>query len=137
MKKQEDHITHGHAKNRLRYHIILSTKYRRPCLEGIEQDVYSALEQAEKKSDFSIVEMGIDDGDHVHLVIKTKPSLSPEQVVRRLKQLSTIQVWDKQESHLRKYYWRKKYLWSSGYFVSTIGSVSDKVVLDYVKNQAR
>lgn len=130
-------VTHGHGKNRLRYHIILSTKYRRDCLRGIESSVYAVFKQIELKSDFKIVEMGIDNGDHIHLVVKSKPSLSVDQIVRRLKQLSTADLWSREEFHLRNFYWKKRVLWSSGYFVSTVGSVSDKVVLDYVKNQAK
>lgn len=137
VEKKDDFITHGHAKNRLRYHIILSTKYRRGCLSGIESTVYDVFRGVEGKSDFKIVEMGIDEGDHVHLVVKTKPSLSPDQIVRRLKQLSTRELWVRESLHLKRFYWKKKVLWSSGYFVSTVGSVSDKVVLDYVRTQAK
>lgn len=136
-KKELGFVTHGHGKNRLRYHIILSTKYRRPCLSGIENVVYGVFRSVELKSDFKIVEMGVDNGDHIHLIIKAKPSLSPDQIVRRLKQLSTVSLWDEEKGHFEKFYWRKKIIWSSGYFVSTVGSVSDKVVLDYVKKQAK
>lgn len=130
-------VTNGHGKNRLRYHIILSTKYRRACLGGIETVVYDVFRDIESKSDFTIVEMGIDDGNHIHFVIKSKPSLSPTQIVRRLKQLSTSALWKTEHSHLGKFYWKKKALWSSGYFVSTIGAVSDKTVLQYIKNQTK
>lgn len=133
----EGFVAHGHGKNRLRYHVILSTKYRRSCLSGVESVVYDSFRNAEARSDFRVVEMGIDDGDHIHLVIKSKPSLSPEQIVRRLKQLTTHDLWAREASHFKKFYWKKKVVWSSGYFVSTIGSVSDKVVLDYVRKQAK
>lgn len=130
-------VTHGHGKNRLRYHFILSTKYRRDCLWGIESSVYDVFRGVEMRSNFKIVEMGIDKGDHIHLVVKSKPSLSPDQIVRRLKQLSTVELWKREEAHLKNFYWKKRVVWSSGYFVSTVGSVSDKMVLDYVKNQAK
>lgn len=132
-----DFVSHGHGKNRLRYHFILSTKYRRDCLSGIESVVYDVFRGVELKSDFKIIEMGVDEGNHIHLVVKCKPSLSPEQIVRRLKQLSTVALWNIKEDHLKKFYWDRKIVWSSGYFVSTVGAVSDKVVLEYVKNQAK
>lgn len=130
-------VSHGHGKNRLRYHFILSTKYRRSCLSGIENVVYDVFRGVELKSDFKIINMGIDEGNHIHLVIKSKPSLSPDQIVRRLKQLSTIELWNREENHLKRFYWRKRVVWSSGYFVSTIGAVSDKTVIEYVKKQAK
>ena len=130
-------VANGHGKNRLRYHVILSTKYRRACLGGIETVVYDVFRGVEAMSDFTIVEMGVDDGNHIHLVIRSKPSLSPSQIVRRLKQLSANALWKQEHSHLSKFYWKKRVLWSSGYFVSTIGAVSDKTVLQYIKNQSK
>lgn len=133
----EGFISHGHAKNRLRYHFILSTKYRRPCLDGVESIVYDIFRDVENRSDFEIIEMGIDEGNHIHFVIKCKPSISPDQIVRRLKQLSTVSLWNNIPDHLKKFYWNKKVVWSSGYFVSTIGAISDKIVLEYIKKQAK
>lgn len=73
------------------------------------------------------------------MVIKAKPSLAPDQIVRRLKQMTSHDLWEKLPDHFSEFYWRrnKKLLWSSGYFVSTIGAVSDKKVLEYVINQAK
>lgn len=133
----QDFISNGHAKNRIRYHFVFSTKYRRNSLKGIENTVYASFREAETKSDFTIIEMGIEDGNHIHLVVKTRPSLSPEQIVRRMKQLTTHSLWKQEEQHFKKFYWKKKIIWSSGYFVSTIGAVSDKIVIDYVKKQAK
>jgi putative transposase len=128
-----EYLTYGHAKTRLRYHIIFSTKYRRKCLLDIEQSDYTSLTYAEKNSWFTIVAKAVDLGDHLHLVIEVKPSVSIEQVVRRLKQYTTNQLWKTEPAHLRRFYWHKNYLWTGGYFVSTIGTVSEKVVLDYVR----
>ena len=55
----------GHAKTRLRYHIIFSTKYRRNCLSMIRDIVLNAFRQAEMNSKISILEMEIDK-DHIH-----------------------------------------------------------------------
>jgi hypothetical protein len=84
----------AHAKTRLRYHLIFATKYRRKALLGIEPAVYAAFREAEQQSDFRITTMGIDNGDHVHVVVKFKPALSIEQVVRRMKQLTTQALWN-------------------------------------------
>lgn len=88
----------------------------------------------EAKSEFRIVAIGVDK-DHVHLVVKAKPSLSPLMIVRRLKQMTTTELWKTEEKHLKQYYWGKRKLWSGGYFCSTVGQVSEDKVLEYVKNQ--
>lgn len=134
-----DYRWDNHSKNRLRYHFVFSTKYRKKCLLGIEKEVYKVFREVTLRSDFTIVEMGIDNGDHIHLIIKSKPSLSPEQIVRRLKQMTSHDLWEQYSDHFKKFYWKRnrKLLWASGYFVSTIGAVSDKVVLEYVRKQGK
>jgi putative transposase len=52
-----------------------------------------------------------------------------------MKQLSTWYLWQKQESHFRNYFWKKNKIWTGGYFVSTIGEVSEANILEYIKNQ--
>ena len=123
------------AKTRLRYHIILSTKYRRRCLNPIRGCVLNSFYKAASISHIKIhcIEL---DKDHIHLLLEFKPSLSIEQVVRRLKQLTTKYIWEENEEFLRNFYWKnKRILWSRGYFCSTIGEVSEKKIKEYIENQ--
>jgi putative transposase len=124
----------AHAKTRLRYHIIFSTKYRRKCLGIIKEDIFNAFNYVEEKSDFKILVMNLED-DHIHFLLKIKPALSIEQVVRRMKQLSTWYLWQHNRDYLNKYYWSKKKIWTGGYFASTIGEVSEEKILEYINNQ--
>ena len=132
MKKEYER--YSHAKVHIRYHIILSTKYRKDILVGIEYDVEKAFMDLSNRCNFKIIKIGIDK-DHVHLLIKSCPSLSILQIVRRLKQLSTKELWKTKENHLKKYYCKKKILWSKGYFCSTVGEASEKTIEEYIKNQ--
>ena len=128
------HTTTAHAKHTLRYHIIFSTKFRRKCLDSIKNDVFDSFRYGESISDYKILNMNIDN-DHIHFIMKWKPSLSIEQVVRRMKQCSTKYLWDKCDSYLTKVYWKKKQIWTGGYFCSTIGEVSEANIISYIENQ--
>ena len=75
------------------------------------------------------------DKDHIHFLLEFKPSLSIQSVVNRMKSISTNYLYKKCESHLRKFYYEENYLWTRGYFVSTIGEVSEKIILKYIENQ--
>ena len=131
-----EYDTYSHAKTHLRYHVIFSTKYRAPVLAGIETSVYEVMRDIERDSDFRIIDMAVDQGNHIHLVLKFKPSLSIEQVVRRIKSWSTHRLWEAEHEQLRRHYWgSKRKLWTGGYFCSTIGAMSEDVVLSYVKAQ--
>lgn len=114
--------------------MIFSTKYRRDCLSEIRESVIDSFRKIENTSDFKILEMEIDK-NHIHFLVTFKPSLSITQVVRRLKQLSTYHIWKKEESFLRNFYWKKKVLWTKGYFCSTIGEVSEETLKNYIRNQ--
>ena len=45
-------------------------------------------------------------------------------------------MWQKHNYYLSKWYWGgKHYLWTSGYFCSTVGEVSEKTLKEYIENQ--
>ena len=87
-----------------------------------------------KKYDFDIKEMEVDK-DHIHMMISSVPKISPLQIVRVLKQQSTIQMWRRYSSELKKQYWHENTFWTDGYFCSTIGEVSSKTLKHYIQNQ--
>lgn len=116
------------AKTRLTYHIILTTKYRKPVLFGIEQQVYQALRDVEAKSSFRIVEMGIEDGNHIHLVVESSPYYSVSGIVNRVKGFSLKYLWGREREHLSRFYWGEKRLWHGVYFAETVGKVSKDTI---------
>ena len=125
----------GHQKFRLRYHVIFSTKYRTKCLVGIEEELKEIMHSiAQETPAFKLLEIGVGK-DHVHMVIQTKPTTSLHEIIKRIKQLSTWRVWENHSDHMKKFYWKKKKLWTKGYFIATLDEVSESKVLEYVKNQ--
>jgi putative transposase len=50
------------------------------------------------------------DKDHIHFLIRYIPRLSISQMVRRLKQESTRQIWLLHPTTLRKQYWYQQYI---------------------------
>lgn len=123
-----------HKKFKIRYHIIFSTKYRRRCLTGIRDEILSYMKEAETK-DFHIEIQEIDK-DHIHLLVYATPNIAPYQIVHRLKQQSTYLAWKNHHNYMSYWYWSgKHYLWTRGYFISTIGEVSEKTLKHYIENQ--
>lgn len=133
--KNKEYETFNHAKTRLRYHIIFSTKYRRKCLTDIRDIILESFKYAESISHFKILTMEIDK-DHIHFLVIIPPKYSIEQTVKRMKQVSTNYVYKKVPEYIKQYYWKnKKVLWTHGYFCSTIGEVSEKNIKEYIENQ--
>ena len=85
-------------------------------------------------SDFKIEVMETDK-DHIHLLVSSEPKLSPLQIVRKLKQESTVRIWKLFSEQIKKFFYREQTFWTDGYFVSSIGNVSQEKVKHYIEQQ--
>ena len=133
-KPNKNYKSKNHSKFILTYHIIFVCKYRKILLIKYGEDVKQIMYDISKRYDFDIKEMEVDK-DHIHMMISSVPKISPLQIVRVLKQQSTIQMWRRYASELKKQYWKENTFWTDGYFCSTIGEVSSKTLKHYIQNQ--
>ena len=126
----------NHSKFLLLYHIIFVCKYRQKLLITYGEDIKNFMYKISEKYDFDIREMEVDK-DHIHLMVESEPKISPLQIVRVLKQRTTINIWKKYPKEMKKYFWHPndKTFWTDGYFVSSIGNVSQETLKKYIENQ--
>ena len=75
--------------------------------------------------------------DHIHILVRSVPKLSPLQIVRVLKQQTNYWAWQNYETYLKTFYWKSLHLWTRGYFCSTVGNVSADTVHEYLEKQGR
>ena len=89
---QKEYISKDHSKFLIKYHMIPVCKYRKKLLIGaVEYDMKQIMQKISNFSDFDIEVMETDK-DHIHMMICGEPKLSPLQIVRRLKQMSTTAI---------------------------------------------
>jgi putative transposase len=69
--------------------------------------------------------------DHLHLFVSAPPGLSVSQIVFRLKG-STARVLRQEFPHLR----RLPSMWTTAYFASTAGNVSQETIRRYIEAQS-
>ena len=115
-KPNKNYKSKNHSKFILTYHIIFTCKYRKKLLIKYGEDVKQIMYDISKRYDFDIKEMEVDK-DHIHMMISSAPKISPFQIVRVLKQQSTIQMWIRYTSELKKQYWKENTFWTDGYFL--------------------
>ena len=72
--------------------------------------------------------------DHIHIFIDVPQTVAPCDVVRTLKSISAIELF-KVFPELKQFYARCGVLWSRGYFVSTVGHISETTVIKYIEEQ--
>ena len=128
-----EYRTLNHSKFLIMYHIIFVVKYRKKLLKCYGEDIKQFVFEIAKKSDFDIQEMEVDK-DHIHLMMTSVPKLSPLQIVKRLKQETTIRIW-KWHPELKQQFWKEKTFWSDGYFCCSIGNASIETVRKYIEEQ--
>ena len=135
MSKKSHYISTNRSKHYLKCHLIFVCKYRKNILLGqLNDDIKQVFQSIANASDFEIEVMETDH-DHVHFLIRYIPHLSIAQIVRKLKQESTRQIWLLHSVLLREEYWYQNLLWSDGYFVCSIGEASPNTIREYILSQ--
>jgi len=94
----------------------------------------SEFHRIESTSDFKIIEMEVDI-DHIHILIQYAPKISILQIVRRLKQISTINIWKNYSKELKRCFWKENTFWGDGYFACSVGNVSKETIEKYIRSQ--
>ena len=108
-------------------------KYRKKILYGkILYDVREILETLCKYKQVDII-AGAVCIDHVHLSVAIPPKLSVSQFMGYLKGKSTLMIYDRHPELQSK--WNKAF-GARGYYVETIGNITDEAVQKYIKEQA-
>ena len=126
----------GHCIYYAKYHIVLSTRYRRKILkEGMRGYLRWTLKSIERKyPEVRILEMNTDI-DHMHLLVSIPPKISVSEVVRIIKS-NTGKAMRKKYDFLRYVYYGRGGIWSVGYFVSTTG-ITEDVIKRYIEHQGQ
>ncbi|MCG9720996.1 IS200/IS605 family transposase [Shewanella sp. Isolate7] len=73
--------------------------------------------------------------DHVHLVVRTPPSLSVSELVGVLKGRTAIRLFAKYPYLRKKKLWGNHF-WQRGYFVDSVGA-NEEIIRRYVRHQDR
>ena len=115
----------------LGYHLIWCTKYRRKVLSPkIELRLKELIRKKAEKIEVEIVEMETMP-DHIHILVKSKPTYSPHFIVQQFKGYSS-HILREEFSELRS---RLPSLWTRSYFCESVGCISTDTIIRYIENQ--
>lgn len=119
----------------LRYHFVWVPRYRKRVLTGeIARSIAGMIRYCCQVHDWEVYELTMD-RDHVHLYMGAQPVYSPSRIVKLLKGGTSKKIRE-QYPELDEVYWGATF-WCDGYFVKSVGEVSDKVVSQYIRNHRR
>lgn len=125
-----------HAQYRLEYHLILVTKYRKPC---ITEEMFQFLKEETirilKLNEVELIEINYEP-DHVHLLISAPPQVQLSKIINSYKSATSRHLRNQYAEHLSKFYW-KPYFWSRSYLILSSGGAPIEVIKRYIQNQKK
>ena len=68
-------------------------------------------------------------------MIETEPTMSISKIVNLMKSYTTYHIWKRYPDYLRKHFWKEHTFWTDGYFVCSVGNVSEEMLGKYIENQ--
>lgn len=117
------------------YHIVWSTKYRKPILvDNIEVSLKNILTNISIEKGFSIEIMEIMP-DHVHVFVKSDPKTAPNYIYKMLKGISATKLFNIYPNLKDLLY--KGHLWNPSTFIESVGHISEDVVKKYIEGQKK
>lgn len=123
-----------HHVYRLMYHFVWIPKYRHKIfVEPQRESLKAIIKKIGYDYEFDIVELKIP-ADHIHMVIRSEPKLSPSKIMQVIKSISAREFFKLFPGIKKKYFWGGK-LWTQSYFVETIGNADEDTIRKYVQNQ--
>ena len=130
-----NYVSRNHSKYYLKVHLIFVCKYRKKLLiNDFDNIVKNAILEISYRSNFNIDVLETDE-DHIHMLISYPPKLSVTSIVRKLKQETTIYLWENYSKFLSKHFWKEHAFWSDGYFACSIGEANPETIKHYIENQ--
>ncbi len=124
----------NHSVYYTRYHIVVSTRYRRKIFNpGMGEFLRIKIYEITKHyPDIEIIEVNTD-VDHMHVLMSIPPQVQVSHAVNVLK-TNTGKAMREKFPFLNNVYWGGGGIWSIGYFVSTVG-INEETIRRYIEFQ--
>ena len=129
-----EHIFKRHNKTLLLYHIVLPLKYRKAVItKDIGEGLKEICLEISERYEVHFIEIGYE-SNHVHFLVQSVPVYSVSKMITMIKSITAKELFRK-FPEIKIKLWGGK-LWTSGYYVNTVGQYSnEEVIKAYVKNQ--
>ncbi len=122
----------SHTTYKIEYHFVWVTKYRYQVLVGeVALRVRELVRQTCGMFEIEILR-GVVSKDHVHILVSAPPDMSPSDIIRRLKGLSSTKLFE-EFSHIKKRYWGRHF-WARGFFCVSAGELTKEMIREYLEH---
>ena len=131
MKSKDRWVNSNTSVYNMGYHIIWCPKYRRKVLiNEIENKLKEIIITKCNELDCYVHELNIMP-DHVHLFVKTKPTIAPHFLIQQIKGISSRILRNEFKELKRK----MPNMWTRSYFIESVGHISQETIEKYIQEQ--
>lgn len=131
MKSRDRWVNSNTSVYNLGYHIIWCPKYRRKVLiNEIENKLKEIIISKCNELDCYVHELNIMP-DHVHLFVKTKPTIAPHFLIQQIKGISSRILRNEFKELKRK----MPSMWTRSYLIESVGHISQETIEKYIQEQ--
>lgn len=129
---------HYHSSSRsvylVQYHIIWCPKFRYPVLtNGVDGYLKALIFNICGHYGWTVKALEVMP-EYVHVLVDASHTASSAYIASTLKSITAKYLFTNYP-HLRQFYGRGKVMWSKGYFISSIGCISEETVRKYIEGQ--
>jgi putative transposase len=123
----------GHSKHALAVHLIWVVKYRRSVLtHDIGDRIKAIISEVANEIGVEIIKIETD-VDHVHAIVRIKPTHTISYVVKRFKGRSARLIFQEFPA-IKNRLWGG-HLWQPSYYAATVGGAPLETLKKYVEGQ--
>lgn len=123
----------AHSVHALAYHLVWCVKYRRSVLTHAMGDrLKEIVTEIATSQGCEIISIETD-VDHIHVLIRLKPSHELSKIVQRLKGKSAYLLF-REFPTLKNRLWGG-HLWSPSYYAATVGGAPIEKIKQYIESQ--
>lgn len=127
--------TTRHSHYNLNYHLVFTSKYRRPIFVGNARDrLMQVFRETCLMRDWAVLGMEVMP-DHVHLFLSVPPKWAPSDVAKILKGVSARRIL--QEFPKLRRGKGSGHLWTPSFYVGSAGNISAAVIERYIQEQQK
>jgi len=127
-----EYRTGPHTKYKIEYHFVWVTKYRYQLLTGdVARRLRELIRQTCLLFEIEIIR-GVISKDHIHILISAPPTISPSDIMRRIKGRTSSKIFE-EFPYLKKRYWGRHF-WARGYFCVTAGELTKHMIEEYLEH---
>jgi len=116
--------------------MVFPAKYRKKIFDDeVDKTLKDVCLEISDRYEIHFLEIG-NDVDHVHFLVQSVPTLSVTRIVTIIKSITAREIFAKHKE-VKKVLWGGN-LWTSGYYVNTVGQFSNtEVIKKYIQNQGK